>query len=84
MRREVDGWNFRALFSNTALAHQQGTTRDWVVLYFDKEGDEGQCTVVTAHGGPLDGKRVVRGREAECFAYYGVSKQEPHAPQPGA
>jgi hypothetical protein len=81
LRRTVDGWNVRALFSNTALAHQQGTTKDWVVLYFDKDDEEGQCTVVTAHGGPLDGRRVVRGREVECLAYYGVEAEET---QPGA
>ena len=81
LRRKVEGWNIRALFSNTALAHQQGTTKDWVVLYFDKDDDEGQCTVVTAHGGPLDGRRVVRGREVECLAYYGVEAEES---QPGA
>lgn len=81
LRRKVEGWNIRALFSNTALAHQQGTTKDWVVLYFDKDDDEGQCTVVTAHGGPLDGRRVVRGREVECLAYYGVEAEEA---QPGA
>jgi DNA polymerase (family 10) len=81
LRRKVEGWNLRALFSNTALAHQQGTTKDWVVLYFDKDDEEGQCTVVTAHGGPLDGRRVVRGREVECLAYYGVEAEET---QPGA
>ncbi|NMO21822.1 DNA-binding protein [Pyxidicoccus fallax] len=84
LRRKLDGWSIRALFSNTALAHQQGTTRDWVVLYFDKDEEEGQCTVVTAHGGPLDGKRVVRGREVECLAYYGVEAEEAEAPQPSA
>ncbi|TQF12313.1 DNA-binding protein [Myxococcus llanfairpwllgwyngyllgogerychwyrndrobwllllantysiliogogogochensis] len=84
MRRKLDGWNVRALFSNTAMAHQQKATHDWVVLYFDQEGDEGQCTIVTAHGGPLDGRRVVRGREVECLAYYGVESEEAEAHQPGA
>ncbi|AKQ63985.1 putative DNA polymerase family X [Myxococcus hansupus] len=84
LRRKLEDWNFRALFSNTALAHQQGATHDWVVLYYDQEDDEGQCTVVTAHGGPLDGRRVVRGREVECLAYYGVESEEVEAPQPGA
>jgi hypothetical protein len=84
LRRKLEGWLIRALYSNTALAHEQGKTREWVVLYFDKEGAEGQCTVVTAHGGPLDGKRVVRGREVDCMAYYGVESEEAQAPQPGA
>ena len=38
----------------------------WVVIYFyDGDHHEGQCTVVTETHGPLAGKRVVRGREAE-------------------
>jgi predicted flap endonuclease-1-like 5' DNA nuclease len=84
LRRKLAGWLIRALYSNTALAHEQGKTREWVVLYFDKEGAEGQCTVVTAHGGPLDGRRVARGREVDCMAYYGVESEEAEAPQPGA
>ena len=66
-----DGWHFTALYSNTAQAHQLGRTRDWVVLYFyDDEHTEGQHTVVTETHGPLAGRRVVRGREAECRAHY--------------
>jgi len=62
-----DGWHFTALFSNTSRAHELGMTNDWVVLYFqDGEHREGQCTVVTETRGPLKGRRVVRGREAEC------------------
>ncbi len=61
------GWNFTALYSNTARAHELGRTRDWVVLYYyDGDHVEGQHTVVTETRGPLAGKRVVRGREAEC------------------
>jgi hypothetical protein len=59
-------WHFTALFSNTALAHQLGRTRDWVVLYYyDGEHREGQCTVVTETRGTHAGERVVRGRELE-------------------
>ena len=59
-------WHFTVLFSNTARAHELGRTRDWVVIYFyDGDHHEGQCTVVTETHGPLAGKRVVRGREAE-------------------
>ena len=66
-----DGWHFTALFSNTAQAHQLNRTRDWVVLYFyDDEHVEGQHTVVTETHGPLAGRRVVRGREAQCRAHY--------------
>jgi len=62
---ERDGWHFTALFSNTARAHDLGTTRDWVVIYAEKEGREVQHTVVTETHGPLAGHRVVRGREHE-------------------
>jgi putative hydrolase len=66
-----DGWHFTVLYSNTAQAHQLGRTRDWVVVYFyDDEHAEGQHTVVTETHGPLVGRRVVRGREAECRAHY--------------
>jgi len=66
-------WHFTALYSNTARTHQLGRTGDWVVLYFyDGDHREGQCTVVTETRGRLRGRRVVRGREADCFAHYGV------------
>jgi Holliday junction resolvasome RuvABC DNA-binding subunit len=61
---------YTALFSNTALAHELGKTRDWVVLYYDGGEGEKQCTVVTAKQGPLAGSRVVRGREKESAAFY--------------
>jgi hypothetical protein len=64
-------WHFTALCSNTARAHQLDRTRDWVIVYFyDDHHDEGQYTVVTETRGPLIRKRVVRGRETECRAYY--------------
>lgn len=66
-----DGWHFTALYSNTARAHELGRTRDWVVIYYyDDHHREGQCTVVTETRGPLAGRRVIRGREAECLAWY--------------
>jgi len=65
---ERDGWHFTALFSNTARAHELGTTRDWVILYYERDGHESQCTVVTERRGDLAGTRVVRGREDECRA----------------
>jgi hypothetical protein len=70
MHTEKNGWHFTAMFSNTARAHGLNKTRDWVVVYFERGGDEGQCTVVTEQGGPLKGKRVVRGRESACRAHY--------------
>ncbi len=66
-----DEWHFTALYSNTARAHQLGHTRDWVVIYYyDDRHHEDQNTVVTETTGRLKGKRVVRGREAECLQYY--------------
>lgn len=66
-------WHFTALFSNTARAHQLGRSRDWVVVYFHSDDEpEGQHTIVTESRGELAGRRVVRGREAECRLHYGV------------
>ena len=66
-----DKWHFTALYSNTALAHRLGRIHDWVVVYFhDGETLDRSHTIVTEHRGPLAGKRVVRGRESECLAYY--------------
>ena len=66
--------HYTALYSNTALAHRLQRTRDWVVVYYeDEEGHAGQATVVTAHRGPLAGRRIVRGRESECVAHYHVN-----------
>jgi len=64
-------WHFTALYSNTATAHKLKRTHDWVVVYFyDDSHVEGQHTVVTETRGPLAGRRVVRGREAECREFY--------------
>jgi hypothetical protein len=71
MHVERDGWQLTAMFSNTGLAHQLGRTDDWVVIYFhDHGGADARATVVTERRGPLVGRRVVRGRETECDAYY--------------
>jgi DNA polymerase (family X) len=64
------GRHYMALFSNTARAHQMDMTRDWVVLYYDAGKGERQCVVITSQRGALKGKRIVRGREAECLQYY--------------
>lgn len=70
MHSEGDGWHFTVLYSNTARAHELGKTKDWVVIYYEHDHHEDQCTVVTESRGPLRGKRVVRGREDECRRYY--------------
>jgi DNA polymerase (family 10) len=67
---EDGGWAWTAMWSNTARAHELGRTRDWVVLYHERDGAEGQCTVVTETRGALEGRRVVRGRERECERHY--------------
>jgi putative hydrolase len=73
LHTERGSWHFSALYSNTARAHELDRTRDWVVIYFyDDHHQEGQHTVVTEHRGPLTGRRVVRGREAECRDFYAL------------
>jgi hypothetical protein len=67
---ERNGWEFTIMFSNTATAHKLGKTSDWVVVYYEKGHGENQCTVVTEQRGPMKGKRVIRGREAECREHY--------------
>lgn len=72
MHADREGWDMTVLFSNTARAHDLGRTRDWVVIYFSRDGGpERQRTVVTETSGPLEGRRVVRGREGDCRKYYG-------------
>jgi hypothetical protein len=79
-REDEGGWRFVALFSNTALAHRLGQTRDWVVVRFEDGLTSGQRTVVTETRGELRGLRVVRGREAECRLHY---REHPAVTGPG-
>jgi len=62
--------HYTAMFSNTALAHRLKKTHEWVILYFDDDYGEHQCTIVTGRNTPFTGKRIVRGRESECASYY--------------
>ncbi len=62
--------HYTALFSNTARAHELGTTHDWVVIYRDDPDADGRWTVITSQFGKLRGRRIVRGREAECASWY--------------
>jgi len=72
--------HYTALYSNTARAHELGTTHDWVVIYRDDSGGDGQWTVVTGRFGSLSGRRIVRGREPECRAFYRAgSRRKPTA-----
>lgn len=71
LHTQRERWHVTAMFSNTAVAHRLGRTRDWVVIYFHADhSPEGQCTVVTETHGELVGERVIRGREAECRSHY--------------
>ncbi len=77
MHFEDEGWHFTAMYSNTARAHQLDRLHDWVVIYhYDDHHREGQHTVVTETRGPLMGRRVVRGREAECRSHYRSAANE--------
>jgi hypothetical protein len=70
MSTRKSGWDFTAMYSNTSRAHELHKTRDWVVIYYDRNDIEGQVTVVTGTVGDLGEQRVVRGRERESFRYY--------------
>lgn len=73
LHTERDDRHYTALFSNTEHAHAMGTTRDWVVIYLEnhhQRGQHGRWTVITSRFGKLKGKRIVRGREDECVAFY--------------
>jgi hypothetical protein len=80
LHTDRDGWHFTAMFSNTARAHRLHTTHDWVMIFYEKDGHEDQCTVVTETHGHLAGHRVVRGRESECRTYYA---ERPSTEAPG-
>ena len=71
--------HYTALFSNSGTAHKLGRTRDWVVIFYDDDDGEHQSTVLTAQRGPLAGRRVVRGREAQCVIHYHL-----HSPRAGS
>ncbi|MBI5957751.1 MAG: DNA-binding protein [Chloroflexi bacterium] len=73
MHTEQQEWSFTAMYSNTARTHDLDKTHDWVVIYHERDGNEGQVTVVSETSGPLKGRRVVRGREVECLRFYSVS-----------
>ena len=50
-------------------------TEDWVVIYYEREGNEGRNTVITRHRGEFKGERVVRGRERECRRLYAATRE---------
>jgi hypothetical protein len=77
MHDEREGWDLTAFYSNTARAHKLGATHDRVVIYSERDSNQGHDTVVTPKGSPLAGQRVVRGREAACSRYYGQVLDQP-------
>ncbi len=70
LHTERGGRHYTAMFSNTVRAHEMGTTHDWVVIFRDDDGNHGQWTVITSRYGKLRGRRIVRGREKQCVAFY--------------
>jgi DNA uptake protein ComE-like DNA-binding protein len=80
LHTQQGAWHFTALYSNTGRAHELGRSRDWVVIYYyDGDHVEGQSTVVTETHGVLKGRRVVRGREAECTEHYAAPSDRAHS-----
>jgi exonuclease VII small subunit len=84
LHAERNGRQYTVLYSNTSRAHEAGALRDWVVVYRDDKKLAGTWTVVTARMGPLKGRRVVRGREAECQGYYEEAPQPHPVAEPSA
>lgn len=65
-----DGRRYTALYSRSPLAQQYRKEHDWVVIEREDPGPNPRWTVVTEWRGVMKGKRVVRGREVECYRYY--------------
>jgi hypothetical protein len=68
--------HYTVMFSNTARAHELAKTAAWVVIYFETDHKQRQYTVVDSDRGVLRGKRIVRGREQECYEFYSRRQQE--------
>jgi putative hydrolase len=80
LHTERAGRHYTVLYSNTARAHELGATHDWVVICCDGDQHSGNWTAITAGYGALRGRRVIRGREAECALHYTAPTDSP--PQP--
>jgi hypothetical protein len=66
---------YTALYSESPLAHRLRRNRDWVILDHEVPGPNERWTVVTEFRGVLKGKRVVRGREVECFWFHRTARR---------
>ncbi|MBI3866462.1 MAG: DNA polymerase III [Planctomycetia bacterium] len=71
---------YTALLSNTPRAHELGTNHDWLVIFRERRDGGGRWTVITSRFGPLNGRRIVRGRESECAAHYACCPAPSHVP----
>ena len=71
---------YTALFSQSALAYRHGRLHDWVIIDLEVPGPNLRWTVVTEWRGPMKGRRVVRGREVECFRYHDAQRRA-HKPR---
>ena len=70
LRTVRNGRRYTAHFANTARSHHLGREHDWVTIVCESKPTFGQWTIMTATSGPSKGRRVVRGREAECRDFY--------------
>jgi DNA polymerase (family 10) len=77
LETERAGHRYKALYSNTARAHEMDAIRDWVVIFREADEEAGPWTVVTSKFGLLRGRRIVRGLEHDCAEYY--AHPSPHA-----
>ncbi len=68
LHTQRQGRHYTVLYSNTARAHELGTTHDWVVIYRDDDSNHGQWTVITANYGKLRGRRIVRGARRSAWS----------------
>lgn len=75
-----DGRRYSALYSRSSQALQFHKEHDWVVIDLEEPGPNPRWTVVTERRGVLKGKRVVRGREAECFRHH-AARRLPRKPR---
>ncbi len=64
------GRRYKAMYSNTARAHEFDAVHDWVVIVHEGAEERGQWTVVTSKFGALRSRRIVRGLERECAEHY--------------
>ena len=70
MHTQCGNRHYTALCGNTTRVPQLGTIEDQVIVYRDDDAGYGRWTVSTADFSHPGGRRVVRGRESECSAWY--------------